>query len=250
MPVQNIAAISLTLALTILLPLGGMLYLRRRGGTWTEFLIGAGTFVLFAMFLEPLLHNLVLRSGAGAAIQGNILLYALYGGIAAGVFEETGRLLAFRLILKNRRGRITALSCGIGHGGMEAFLLVGLTMAANLALALGAGSAALSPEASAALETLNATPASLFLWSGVERISAMTLHMANSVLVFTAVRTKKRWLYPCAVLTHAAVNFAAVASSAHLPVPATEVLVLALAAAVAVWAAGIYKKLPENTENS
>lgn len=252
MPVQTILAISFTLALTILLPLGIMLCLRRRGGRWTDFLTGAGTFILFAMVLEPLLHNAVLRSGAGAVIQENVLLYALYGGIAAGVFEETGRFLAFRFALKNRTDRVAALSYGIGHGGIEAFLIVGLTMAANLALGLSAGNPALPPETAAAVEALAATPASMFLWSGLERVSAIALHMANSVLVFAAARTEKRWLYPAAILTHAAVNFAAAASNAYLslPIAATEGVVLALTAAVVLWAAAVYKKLPKNAENS
>lgn len=249
MSILTIAAISLTLALTILLPLGVMLFLRKRGGSWAAFLTGAGTFILFALVLEPVLHNLVLRSGAGAVIQGNILLYGLYGGLAAGIFEETGRFLAFRFFLRNRRGRITALSYGIGHGGIEAFLLVGLTMAANLVLGLSAGNPALTPEAAAAVESLTAAPASLFLWSGLERISAMALHMSNSVLVFAGLRTGKWQMFPAAVLIHASINFAAVVSNAYLPVAATEGLVLALTAAAAVWAAGIYKKLPENAEN-
>ena len=66
--------------------------------------------MLFALILEPVLHNLVLGSAAGAAIQENILLYGLYGGLAAGVFEETGRLMAFRFVLKKQGKRITALS--------------------------------------------------------------------------------------------------------------------------------------------
>ena len=56
-----------------------------------------------------------------------IKLYALYGGLAAGLFEETGRLLAFRFILKPHTARITALSYGIGHGGIEAFWVMGLS---------------------------------------------------------------------------------------------------------------------------
>lgn len=249
MPAATIAALILVALMTLLVPLGVMLFLRRRGGTWTAFLTGAGTFVLFALVLEPILHSLVLRSPAGAAIQGNILLYGLYGGLAAGLFEETGRLLAFRLVLKKSPARITALSYGIGHGGIEALLLVGLTMVSNLILGLShASGAPLPQEAAAAAETLLATPASLFLWSGLERLSAMGLHLALSVLVFAAVRTGKRRLFPAAVGVHAAVNFAAVAANAHLPVAATEALVLLLTVLAALWAARIYRRLPRSCQ--
>lgn len=122
-------------------------------------------------------------------------------------------------------------------------------MAANLALALSAGNAALPTEAAAAVETLASTPAAMFLWSGLERISAIALHMANSVLVFASLRAGKRWLFPAAILAHGAVNFAAMVSNAYLPVAATEGIVLVLTAAVVFWAAQIYKNLPLNAEN-
>ena len=67
MPAATIIVLTAIVLMTLLLPLGVMLALRRRGGTWTAFLTGAGTFVLFAMVLEPILHNLILRSPAGAA---------------------------------------------------------------------------------------------------------------------------------------------------------------------------------------
>jgi len=245
-----IAAIIITFLITVAVPLGAMLYLRRRGGAWAAFLTGAGIFIVFALILEPILHNLVLRSGIGTAIQNNIWIYGLYGGLAAGLFEETGRFLAFKFVLRNRQDRITALSCGIGHGGIEAFLLVGLTMASNLILGLTySGAETPPPEVAAALETLFAVPAVNFLWSGVERLTAMAVHMALSVLVFASVRTERRWLFPAAILAHAAVDFVAVTANAYLPLAVTEGLVLLATVLVAVLAARTYKKLPETVEN-
>lgn len=112
---------------------------------------------------------LILQSGVGVVSQGNIWLYGLYGGLAAGVFEETGRFLAFRFVLRNRTARITSLVYGIGHGGIEAFLVAGLTMASNLILGVtythgGAVPSDLIP----AIEALLAIPAPTFLWSGFE----------------------------------------------------------------------------------
>ncbi|MBD5154944.1 MAG: YhfC family intramembrane metalloprotease [Oscillibacter sp.] len=244
MSVGAIAAMISVLILTTAVPLGGMIFLHRRGGTWKAFLVGAGTFILFALVLEQILHSLVLLSGAGAMIQGNIWLYGLYGGLAAGIFEETGRFLAFRYVLRNVPGRITALSYGIGHGGIEAFILVGLTMIANLSLGLAyTGGAELSAEMTAMAETLVSTPAGMFLWAGFERLTAMALHVSLSVLVCAAVRTGKRWMFPAAILLHGAVDFTAVVSNAYLPVAATEGLVLLLTILAAVWAARVYRKL-------
>lgn len=90
----------------------------------------------------------------------------------------------------------------------------------------------------------------MFLWSGFERLTAMGLHMALSVLVFAFVRTNRWWLYPAAILIHAAVNFTAVISNAYLPVAATEFLVLALTAVSVLWAVRIYKNLSQNTSEA
>ena len=251
MSIAAIAAILAVIVIVIGVPLGIMVFLHKRGAPWTTILIGAGTFILFVA-LEQVLHYTVITSGAMAALQETIWLYGLYGGLAAGLFEETGRLVAFRYILKNRRDRLTSLAYGIGHGGIESILLVGLTMIANLSLGLAYTSGAeLSAEMMAMAESLVSTPAGMFLWSGFERLYAIAMHMALSVLVFAAVRTSRRRLYLAAILVHAGVDCAAViANACHLPIAATELLLAVLTAAAALWAVRIYKKLPETAEIS
>ena len=249
MSIGAIAAITAVIILTIAVPLGTMLFLAKSGGSWKDFLVGAVTFIVFAMGLERMLHLLILQSGAGAVIQGNIWLYGIYGGLAAGIFEETGRFLAFRFVLRNRISKITSLAYGIGHGGIEAFLVAGLTMVSNLIFGLTYTHGGEIPsEILPAVEALLAVPAQMFLWSGLERLSAMALHMALSILVFASVRTNRRWLYPAAILIHGAVDFAAVAANAYLPVAATELLVVALTAATLLWAVRIYRSLPKTAE--
>lgn len=246
MAVPSIPAIVFTLILSVALPIGLMLYFRRKGGKWTPFLIGAAIFIVFAMILEPILHNLLSLTALWAVLQGNVWLYGLYGGLAAGVFEETGRFLAFKLFLKKEREPITALSYGIGHGGAEAILLVGLTMVSNLVLAamVSAGGTT-DPVVLEAAAQLASTPAAMFLWAALERVGAIILHLSISVLVFAAVRAPgKMWLFPAAILTHAALNFIAVVSNAHLPVAATEVIVLLCAVIVALFARKVYRTLP------
>lgn len=251
MSIPVILSILFVLLLTIAVPLGVMIFLHRQGGSWMSFLVGALTFTVFAMGLEPIMHNLVLSSGIGQVILGNTWLYGLYGGFAAGLFEETGRFLAFRYVLKKRNDRITALSYGIGHGGIEAFLIAGLTMVSNLVLGLTyANGGTIPAEAVPAAETLLSTPAVMFLWSGAERLFAMILHVSLSVLVFAAVRTGKWKLFLAAFLIHWAADFIAVVSAAYLPTAAVEGLVLLIAIQAAVWAASVYKKLPEFAENT
>ena len=59
----------------------------------------------------------------------------------------------------------------------------------------------------ASIETLKSTEPTLFLLGGVERIFAVVLHLALSVLVWFAAKKKgKLYLYPLAILIHMAVD--------------------------------------------
>ena len=58
--------------------------------------VGALAFVVFALVLESGTHAAVFAAFPG--LPRNAALYALYGALAAGVFEECGRLCAFALL--------------------------------------------------------------------------------------------------------------------------------------------------------
>ena len=42
-------------------------------------LIGAGVFIVFALVLESVMHQIVLKGPAGPSIMGNTMYFALYG---------------------------------------------------------------------------------------------------------------------------------------------------------------------------
>lgn len=245
MTTGKMIAMAATLVFIAAAPLGAMLYLnRKRGARWLPFLIGLVFFPVFAMMLEPLLHVLVLSTPLGPLMQDNVWIYGLYGGLAAGLFEETGRLVAFKMVLRNETEPVTALSYGLGHGGMEALLVVGTAMINNLlmgALLLSGGEP--PAELAAAAETLATTPTVMFLWSALERASAVLIHVSNSVLVFAAVWTGKWALFPAAILIHAALNFLAVVSGAYLPVAVVEAMILVFSLLTALFAAKVYRGL-------
>jgi len=173
---------------------------------------GAAAFVLFALILERTLHQIVLKPDAAGNIElaSRPVLYMLYGGLAAGVFEETARFASFRLLKKKYGGIGTALSYGIGHGGFEAVLIGGLTMIGNLAISVminrGADVPLLSGEQ---LTALVSTKPPVFLMGGIERVFALIIQISLSVLVWYAVTGKgKLWLFPAAVGLHALIDFA------------------------------------------
>ena len=249
MSTSHIAAMVFTMLVTLVLPIVLMLWFRRRGGKWRAFAIGAVTFFLFAMVFEQAVHAIVGSSPVGPVLRGNIWLTGLYGGLMAGLFEETGRLIAFRFLLRRQPQPATALAYGAGHGGCEAVLITGLTMFTNLFLSRMPPDR-LPAEVAEAVQGLADIPATMFLWAGFERVVAVAIHVSLSVLVFAAVRSGKLRLFLLAVLLHAAVDFIAVTANAMLPVMATELLIAAVTAGIAVLAAGVYKKMQVSAENT
>jgi len=210
-------------------------------------LIGAGVFVLFALVLESIVHQVVLKGPHGAAIQGNVLYYALYGGLMAGLFEETGRFLAMKFLLKKEPLSPKAgVAYGLGHGGVEMMLVFGLSMISTFAMAvminagmtdtLTAGVPAEAQEQVAAqLDQIRDAGAGTYLLGLWERFSALILQVSLSILVWTAARRGGRWcwLFPAAILLHALVDGVAVILSKHAGMVTVELIILSMAFAAA-----------------
>lgn len=247
----NIIAMVFTLLISTVVPIAACIIavLKWKGKVKiSSFFIGAATFILFAMILERILHAVVLGT-TGTLLTGDVWLYAIYGGLAAGLFEETGRFLAMKFCMKNTLNRENAILFGIGHGGIEAILLVGLTYVNNLIYSLLINSGSLTSLLSAydantqqtvlrQLTALGTTPSYLFYMAGVERINAMLLHVVLSYLVYLAVRNRKTGLYVLSVFLHAMVDAGFILLSSKLSLVLCEVI---LFAAVLLLAFALYK---------
>jgi len=241
-----------------------VIWRRKTGAAVTPCFVGALTFVLFALVLEQLLHRVCLMGDSALAqtIRGSVALYTLYGGFAAGIFEETGRFAAFKL-MKRRSDRETAVTYGIGHGGLEAILIVGLNMLVYAGLSvllnqtggtelgvIGGPDGPTSVFAGAAGGAMIAllqsiTPAGCLL-ACYERLVTVLFHIALSVLVFAAARRPGRlWLYPVAILLHACVDFIAVLYQQGIvqSLVLTEVFVTVYTALVIVFALRVWRQM-------
>lgn len=197
---------------------------------FTTILIGAATFLLFALILEkPIQNVLAFPTAMGLPdhavsrfLSANPILPALVSGLFPGVFEETGRLVAFKTILRKRKNRETSISYGIGHGGFEVILILGMTYIQYIAYAVmintGIIGIIINQVASLAPDQLGSVESVVNLLTGfsfadlgiafVERIFAVLFHIGASILVFYACRNKKCfWLYPFAILLHTVVDF-------------------------------------------
>lgn len=217
-PALSMVVMGINLLAGLLVPAALYWFFQRRyGAERRAFFTGCGVMLLFAFVLEQLVHAAVLGSAAGDIIAENTWLYALYGGLMAGLFEETGRYVAFRTVLKGRQDNDgNALMYGAGHGGFEMFMILTLTSVSNLALALmmnrgdlaglaalggmdtagladgaaGNGAAAMA-ELEGLMAQLAETPAAVFLLSLVERGAAMVAQISLSVLVWFAAKPVK-----------------------------------------------------------
>lgn len=183
-------------------------------------LVGAATWFLFAIVLESIPKTIFLNpaSSLGQTIMNSAVLFTVIGAALAGIFEETGRFVAYKTILKNRTNKETGISHGIGHGGFEAFFILGLSGIQYIAYALMINSGKFQelidmsleqgmPESMLAQVTsipdmlMGINPGYVVL-PLLERVFAITLHVALSVLVFYAVRDRKIWMYGLAIILH------------------------------------------------
>ncbi len=209
----SIASMALSALIGIAIPAILYVIFRKKGANHLPFWIGCITFVLFALVLEQVMYLFLMKTPLWATISGNVWLFGIVGGFFAGLFEETGRFLAFKTVLRKKRGNDgNALMYGAGHGGIEAVILLSVTMIINAVFALqyNAGTPSVLGTVTTAQQMIN-TPSWYFLVGAVERIAAVTIHVSLSVLVWFAAKNSKRlWFYPLAILLHLIVDAVAV----------------------------------------
>lgn len=271
-PVGNEAMAVLVVGtiLMILAPVAiALIWKIKKKERFTTVLVGAASFIVFALFLEKIIQAVVImptslglpESGLSAFLNANPIIWALVVGLFPGVFEETGRLVVFKTLLRNRKNKETAISYGLGHGGIEVIMILGVTYIGNIVLAImiNAGEfqsivdsvAAQAPDQVGTITALAAQLSALtfaeFGLAVVERIFAVLFHIGASMLVFYACRdSKKKWLYPLAIIIHTAMDFVAgLYSAGVLVVPVWGLEIIMAVFGLAVFAGayfGIYKK--------
>ena len=188
--------------------------LRRRLGVRGHVVLwGALTFIASQVVHIPLnvaLVPLVPKDHAAAWLLLPVLL-----GLTSGVCEELARAVAFRLLPDDQRTGAHGLLFGVGHGGVEAILLVGLTglltLIARIAIArtgldnLGLDEAGLAA-ARAQIEAQEAHGGALPWLAIFERACAMTFHVAANLLVLRSVLERRPLFLALAIALHATMN--------------------------------------------
>ena len=253
--IGNVLGMMFSLVVSFGVPIGLFVYLwRKKKASFFSFATGLLVFLVFALFLESMVHSIVFNA-TGNLITGNVFLYALYGGLMAALFEETGRFLGIKYIMRNQLTKENAFMYGVGHGGIEAMFLLGITSINNLANAMmindGSMTSVLEGLDQTARETavqglsvLWETPASLFFAAGFERIVAICLQISLSILIYQAVKEKSGRWYWAAFGVHFVVDFAAVLLSSF-SIAAAEVVMAVMTAAVVWYVTKMYRAMKE-----
>lgn len=208
-PNATILSCIVTLFISLILPLIVLLVYalrNRKQGIVSAWIIGALGFFIPQMLIRLPILTLLSPQLAKFAVFSP-LLYALTLAVTAGLFELAGRILAAR-VMGNRLTPKRALAAGLGHGGIEAMVIIGISYINNLVYivmiqagtfdALLAQSAA-SPEVVAQLEqvrtTLVSTSPAMFLLAGYERLLTMVCQAAMSVMVCYGMASGKPGKY-------------------------------------------------------
>ena len=207
----TIAFCLFTLLVSLLLPVAAVVFFSikcKKQGILSAWLLGAaGFFVTQILIRLPILTVLQAQSRFIAFSQYNPFLYAFLLAFTAGLFELVGRFVVAKLLSGNLTAN-RALAAGMGHGGIEAMILIGMTYVNNLLyiamINTGAFDGIIAQTAAMGVDTaqleliraqlVSASPA-LFALAGVERILAMIAHVAMSMIVCYGVAHKK--VLPC-----------------------------------------------------
>ncbi len=207
--------------------------------------IGAGIFFVFAYVLEAIPHTFFLRinSPVSTFLTGNPWAHA------------------FRIFLKNHTERETAVSYGLGHGGIECIIVLGLGHLQNYTycqlinngqmdklIDKMAGNDTAIASYQSIVDSLSKMNVYTLMLGGLERVAALFLQIALSVLVFYAVRKadKIKYLW-IAMGIHTLVDFiAAFYRAGIVPLLVVELCIVILTAGVCKLAYQLYQSLPDS----
>jgi len=183
---------------------------------WGLFGIGTVSFILaqvghipFNLATVPLLRQNLSQFSATA----QLIVMAIFLGLSAGFFEESVRYLVYRYWATDARTWAQGLMLGAGHGGIEAIILAVLGLL-NVGILIGFRSGQfgwlISPEQAPLVEeTIDFVfklPWYDILLGATERIFALCMHLAFSLLVMHAFLKGTRWWLVLAIGWHAVID--------------------------------------------
>jgi uncharacterized membrane protein YhfC len=230
-----VASFVVAIAFDIIFPLVvGVFIWKRYRVSWRFFLYGALVFLLSQLLTRVPLVQLVQVAFAAQLQSSQTLLYAWYVilAVTAGLFEEGGRYLGYRFLIKKDFTWEKGLMYGAGHGGLESMLLVGGLALLGLINVIAISTTdfsqmGLPPEQLGQINAARQQIAAMDWWTPLlgayERFITIFFQIALSILVLQVfLRNSFKWLW-LAIALHALVDLLAVVFAPRLGAVWTEV---------------------------
>ena len=263
---SSIPSLAVTVILMIAIPVTFFVCWRVKHKNRTNIIYltaGAVGFIVSARMLELGVHYVCILADNPVSrfINGNTAVYVLYGIVMAGVFEECGRYVVLKHVLKKNRTRENAVLYGIGHGGIEVLVVLLPAMVSYLVIAIlfsggnteGAMNALKITEetAAAALPSVQAAAAfdsAAAVMNVTERLFAMLIHIGLTVIVYYSVQSAKKGFLPLAILLHMlADTFPALYQRGVIQLWAVELWAALCSAVIVFIAVRLYRNMNEQT---
>ena len=263
-----IPSLIITVILMVAIPVIFFIYWRKNYKQQTKIswlIAGAIGFIVSARVLELGVHMvcIVTDNPISRFINGNTIAYVLYGIIMAGVFEECGRYIVLKYIMKKNRTTENAVMYGIGHGGIEILAVLLPTLITYLAVAVlfsaGDMENALSTlditeeTVSVALPSIQTAAAfdyGMMAMNVIERLFAMLLHIGLTVVVYYGVVTAKKICLPVAIILHMLMDtFPALYQRSVVPLWTVELWAGLWTGVVVFIAVNLYRKMKESSSS-
>ena len=233
--ISSIIFISISMLLSLVLPLVVAVVLHRKlRFAWKSVLVGALVFLVFQILTRiPLLGVLQQNLWYQAFSASYPVISALMLALSAGLFEEIGRYVGFRLLLQKHLDWGSGIAYGIGHGGLES-LYIGTAFLNYLIYSLLMNAGKTPPQLpQAVISVLTNTTPPLFVVGGIERVLAFAIQIGLSLVVLHAVRSRRSRFLLLAIAIHTLIDFGAVLLAGNTLV--AEVCVAVFAVASLVW---------------
>lgn len=202
---QNVSYIA-TITIEILLPIILAIII------WKKFKVSWAIFFLGMILFLASLIRIPLNTYLGGLLQSNFrgdIFYILFGamaGLSAGIFEEGVRCIALGAVIKPR-DYYKGIMYGIGHGGGgEAMVFIGFSTLVNFIIYK------FFPNILPVniLPQIQASVWWLPMVGAMERIFAIAIQIAFSVLIMYAFMSRKYYIIAVTIIFHAIVDFTAV----------------------------------------
>lgn len=247
----------------VVLPLSMLLIFKKKtNAEWFPFFAGMVSYLFFVIMLEQMIHMLFMGTNnpISNAMEQHPLIYAFYLCVTAALFEEIGRYLMFRMLLKKKRGRECAVTFGIGFTIIETLsVMVTVLGMAFVAITIRDGGvksylSGVAPEnltqtKEAVQNFIEANPVS-FLVPFIERIPSLLTSIGLSILAFAAVWEKRIRLFGVAIGLHILQTLSWSLYQAeilnHTVIVEGAALLISLMIGYFAWK--IYKRLPQSEQ--